>query len=100
MLFDAFLSGGFLWLLVEFAHFHLSETVGNIVVLRIAEADLSHPEVFYGPQEQQQLTSFPGVPYGLKLKPITTRNPQANAIIERVHQTIGNIIRTFSNGPR
>jgi hypothetical protein len=23
--------------------------------------------------------------YGLKLKPITTRNPQANAIIERVH---------------
>ncbi len=33
--------------------------------------------------------------YGLKIKPITTRNPQANAIIERVHQTIGNIIRTF-----
>ena len=43
--------------------------------------------------------------YGLKIKPITTRNPQANAIIERVHQTIGNIFRTFdvqsmaSNGP-
>jgi hypothetical protein len=34
--------------------------------------------------------------YGLKLKPFTTRNPQANAIIERVHQTIGNIIRTFN----
>jgi hypothetical protein len=33
---------------------------------------------------------------GLKLKPVTTRNPQANAIIERVHQTIGNIIRTFN----
>jgi hypothetical protein len=33
--------------------------------------------------------------YGVKIKPITTRNPQANAIIERVHQTIGNIIRTF-----
>ena len=33
--------------------------------------------------------------YGLKRKPITTRNPQANAIIERVHQTIGNILRTF-----
>jgi hypothetical protein len=32
---------------------------------------------------------------GLKLEPVTTRNPQANAIIERVHQTIGNIIRTF-----
>ena len=33
--------------------------------------------------------------YGIKAKPITTRNPQANAIIERVHQTLGNIIRTF-----
>jgi hypothetical protein len=34
--------------------------------------------------------------YGLKIKAITTRNPQANAIIEHVHQTIGNIIRTFN----
>lgn len=33
--------------------------------------------------------------YGIKRKGITTRNPQANAIIERAHQTIGNIIRTF-----
>ena len=33
--------------------------------------------------------------YGIKKKPITTRNQQANAIIERVHQTIGNILRTF-----
>ena len=33
--------------------------------------------------------------YGILIRPITTRNPQANAILERVHQTIGNIIRTF-----
>ena len=33
--------------------------------------------------------------YGLKRKPITTRNPQSNAIIERIHQTIGNVIRIF-----
>jgi hypothetical protein len=33
--------------------------------------------------------------YEVKKKPITTRNRQANAIGERVHQTIGNIIRTF-----
>ena len=33
--------------------------------------------------------------YGIKKRPITARNPQANAIIERVHQTIANIIRTF-----
>ena len=34
--------------------------------------------------------------YGIKKSTITTRNPQANAILERVHQTLGNIIRTFS----
>jgi hypothetical protein len=33
--------------------------------------------------------------YAIKAKPITVRNPQANAIVERVHQVIGNIIRTF-----
>jgi hypothetical protein len=33
--------------------------------------------------------------YGVKAKPITVRNPQANAIVERVHQVIGNIISTF-----
>ena len=33
--------------------------------------------------------------YGLKRKPITTRNPKSNAIIKRIHKTIGNIIRTF-----
>jgi transposase InsO family protein len=31
--------------------------------------------------------------YAIKAKPV--RNPQANAIVERVHQVIGNIIRTF-----
>ena len=34
--------------------------------------------------------------YGIKKRPITVRNPQANSIIERVHQTISNIIRTFA----
>jgi transposase InsO family protein len=33
--------------------------------------------------------------YAIKAKPITVRNPQANAIVERVHQVLGNIIRTF-----
>jgi RNase H-like domain found in reverse transcriptase/Integrase zinc binding domain len=35
------------------------------------------------------------VNYGIKKRGITTRNPQANAIIERMHQTLGNMIRTF-----
>ena len=29
-------------------------------------------------------------------RPISKRNPQANSIVERVHQTIGNMLRTFS----
>ena len=33
--------------------------------------------------------------YDLKRKPIRTRSPQSNAIIEQIHQTIGNIISTF-----
>jgi hypothetical protein len=32
--------------------------------------------------------------YAIKAKPITVRNPQANAKVERVHQVMGNIIRT------
>ena len=33
--------------------------------------------------------------YGITVKPITSRNTQANSMLERFHQTIGNIIRTF-----
>ena len=33
--------------------------------------------------------------YGCHVNRTTPRNPQANAIVERVHQTIGNMIRTF-----
>ena len=42
-------------------------------------------------QEFQNMTED----YGLVCKPITTQNPQANAILERIHQVIANIIRTF-----
>ena len=32
--------------------------------------------------------------YGITMKLITTRNPQANAMVERIHQVCGNMIRT------
>ena len=32
--------------------------------------------------------------YGVQKVP-TTKNPQSNGILDRVHQTIGNVIRTF-----
>eukprot|EP00957_Ditylum_brightwellii_P137098 10453419-Ditylum_brightwellii.AAC.1 len=35
--------------------------------------------------------------YGIKCKPITTRNPQANSIVERSHQTVGNLLRSFKS---
>ena len=31
--------------------------------------------------------------YGIKKRGITPRNPQANAIPERIHQVIGNMIK-------
>ena len=33
--------------------------------------------------------------FNLEVKPISFGNPQANTILERVHQTIGNMIKTF-----
>eukprot|EP00957_Ditylum_brightwellii_P091951 7001432-Ditylum_brightwellii.AAC.1 len=33
--------------------------------------------------------------YGVKKTSITARNLQANSIIERIHQTIGNMTRSF-----
>ena len=32
--------------------------------------------------------------YGINLKVITTRNPQANAMVERIHQVVHQMIRT------
>ncbi len=33
--------------------------------------------------------------YGIKRKPTSIKNPQSNAIIERVHAVIGNMLRTY-----
>jgi hypothetical protein len=34
--------------------------------------------------------------YNIKKKPTTVKNPQANAVLERVHQVIANMLRTSS----
>ena len=46
---------------------------------------------FIGQELQHRITHN----YGIKGKLITVRNPQANAIVERIHQVIANIIWTF-----
>ena len=33
--------------------------------------------------------------YGIKAKPTTSNNPQANAIIEQVHTVVNNMLRSF-----
>ena len=33
--------------------------------------------------------------YGIQRSKATVRNPQSNSVLERIHQTLGNIIRTF-----
>jgi transposase InsO family protein len=33
--------------------------------------------------------------YGIQKKPITIRNSQANAVLERIHQVIANMVQTF-----
>ncbi len=32
--------------------------------------------------------------YGIKHKPTSVKNPQANAILERIHAVLGNMLRT------
>ena len=34
--------------------------------------------------------------YGIKTNPDSSRNPQANVIIERIHQVLRNLIRYFN----
>ena len=48
-----------------------------------------------GKEFMREFTEMVKNDYGIKHKGITTRNPQANAIIECIHQMIGNAIRTF-----
>lgn len=49
-----------------------------------------------GKEFMAEFTEMVEKDYNIKKKPITKRNPQANSVIERVHQTIGNMLRTFS----
>ena len=33
--------------------------------------------------------------YNIEKKPISSRNPQTNTVIEHIHQIIGNMIKSF-----
>ena len=34
--------------------------------------------------------------YGITAKPITSVNPISNSVLERIHQVLGNLVRTFN----
>ncbi len=75
-----------------------SDTIANIVEQewmarypRPSQVTFDRGSEFLGEEFRNMLKEE----YGIKGKPITTRNPQANAIVERIHQVLGNMIRSF-----
>jgi transposase InsO family protein len=46
---------------------------------------------FIGPSFQELIKDV----YQLKAKPTTVKNPQANSVLERIHQVLANMLRTF-----
>ena len=56
----------------------------------ITRCPISSKTIVYGGNEF--LAEFN---YSITVKPLISSNPQANSILERVHQTLGNIIRTI-----
>jgi Integrase zinc binding domain len=74
-----------------------ADTIANIVeVTWLTRYPWPSQIVFdKGSEFMAEFTKMVKKDYQIKIKGISTRNPQANAIIERVHQTLGNVIRTF-----
>jgi len=48
-----------------------------------------------GSEFQREVREMLHDKYGIKRKVITSRNPQANSMVERCHQTLANIIRVL-----
>ena len=71
---------------------HVSEQFENLWLSRYPRPNRcihDNGGEFIGWEFQQKLQQ-----HGIKDVPITSRNPQANAICERMHQTVANVLRT------
>ena len=75
-----------------------SRTVANIVETTWLSRYPWPQEIVFdkGSEFMKDFANMAKEDYGIKQRPITTRNPQAIAIIEKIHQTLGNIIRTLN----
>eukprot|EP00957_Ditylum_brightwellii_P108376 8267807-Ditylum_brightwellii.AAC.1 len=54
--------------------------------------------LYRGMEFMKDFITLIGDKYGIKRKPITTRNSQANSTMESAHQTIGDLLCTFEPG--
>ena len=68
----------------------MSDQITNYVQPWPFQVTYDRGNEFIGQEFQQMLTQD----YGIKKKPITVRNPQANAIVEKIHEIIANISQT------
>lgn len=48
-----------------------------------------------GPEFKAEFAAMIRNDYGVKVKPSSARNPQANSILERIHGVVGNMLRTI-----
>jgi hypothetical protein len=72
----------------------IAETVEQVWLTRIPKPQILK---FVGGSEfKAEFAAMITNDYGIVRKGSAVRNPQSNAIIERVHQTIGKILRMFA----
>ena len=75
----------------------IASTVANIVEQRWLTRYPWLPVITYnrGTEFMAEFAKMIKEEYEIERKPISSRNPQANAVLERIHQTIGNMIKSF-----
>lgn len=85
------------WFEMKQLHTKKADEVANAVEMTWLTRYPRPQEISYdaGPEFKAEFQTMIREEYGIKAKPITIRNPQANAIIERIHQVVGDMIRTY-----
>ncbi len=85
------------WLEAHEIHDKRSDTVANTLEQEWLKRYLWPTQITYDRGSEFIGAEFHAMmkDHGIKRKPIMVRSPQANAICKRMHQVIGNIIRTL-----
>ena len=86
------------WFEIAEIHSKQSDVIANIVeqtwLARYPwprKVTYDHGGEFIGPEFQDLIKNE----YGIKTKQTTVKNPQANSVLERIHQVLLNMLRTF-----